>query len=171
MESSRFDTLNEAVSYAEAHRYRQRAVCYVTRGVDEVLALKHVPQPGVTDKFLPGIQVPAGGVEVSETPAQTAIREVFEETGLDELGSPIHLGSSLLSGHNWTGLNEVWHYFQLLAPLNIDDAWRHAATGMEDNNEMLFEVWFTSLAEPDITNDYGSHEYLPELIQLLQESR
>jgi 8-oxo-dGTP pyrophosphatase MutT (NUDIX family) len=41
-----------------------------------------------------GIQIPAGTVEANETPQETAIREAFEETGLQELKVSSCLGIS-----------------------------------------------------------------------------
>jgi 8-oxo-dGTP pyrophosphatase MutT (NUDIX family) len=168
VESTRFETVNEAVSWAQERALRQRAVCYVTRGwADQVelLVLRHEPQP--TDSWIqPGVQLPAGGVDPGETPAQAAVREVFEETGLSLSGEAVHLGSCHWSGAGWTGPGQVWHYFQLTASPSTLDAWDHRVTGGEDT-DMLFHLSFAPLSAHELTPGQGSHEYLPELFELL----
>jgi len=163
MKSSRYETLEEAVAFAEANGVRQRAVCYVTRGRNDLLVFEEVA-------VLPGtlVQLPAGGLDPGETPAQAAAREAFEETGLPELGDPVHLGSCLWGTDGWTGPQQVWHYVQLSAPPAAPDAWTHTVTGGELDTGMHFRLRFTPLPHPDLTPGHGSHEYLPELISLLE---
>lgn len=160
--------MQAAVSWAQAHRLRQRAVCYVMRGLAdqaEVLVLRHEPQPG--DSWVqPGVQLPAGGVESGETPAQAAVREAFEETGLTNLVGPAYLGSCLWVGVGWAGRGQVWHYFQLTAPPEAPDAWDHRVTAGEDT-DMLFHLSFAPLSDHELTPGQGSHEYLDELMALL----
>ena len=165
MESSRYSSVEQAVSQAGEHGWRQRAVCYVTRGPDEVLVFEH---DGLHNSS--GIQLPAGGLEAGETPAQAAAREAFEETGLTPLTSPHHLGSCVWSRPE-AGAKQVWHYFQLAAPASAPDAWTHTVTGGEEDTGLVFHLRFVPPAASELTPDLGSHEYLPELIQLLQECR
>ncbi|WP_407539413.1 NUDIX hydrolase [Deinococcus radiomollis] len=110
MESSRFSSIEQAVLQARANSWRQRAVCYVTRGSDQVLVFEH--DEAANDS---GVQLPAGGLERGETPAQAAAREAFEETGLLLHALPRHLGSCVWSRPR-VGAKQVWHYFQLTAP-------------------------------------------------------
>ena len=165
MQSSRFGTVDEAVTHAEGSGYRQRAMCYVTRGMNELLVFEH--DASTND---PGVQLPAGGLELGETPTQAAAREALEETGLTQLGQPVYLGSCLWSRSN-AGDPQVWHYFQLTAPASAPDAWTHTFTGGEEDIGLLFHLRFVSVFTPELTPDLGSHEYLPELLHLLQESR
>ncbi len=166
MKSSRCGTVQMGVAYAEANGVRQRAVCYVTRGRNELLVFEEAaaaPQ-GIL------VQLPGGGVDPGETPAQAAAREAFEETGLADLGEPVHLGSCVWGREGWTGPEQVWHYFQFSAPPTTPDAWTHTVTGGELDTGMNFHLRFTPLMHPDLTPGHGSHEYLPELTSL-QESR
>ena len=161
MKSSRCGTVQMGATYAEANGVRQRAVCYVTRGRNELLVFE---EAGVPQGTL--VQLPAGGLDPGETPAQAAAREAFEETGLSGLGEPVHLGSCIWGRDGWTGPEQVWHYFQLSAPLATPDAWTHTVTGGELDTGMHFRLRFTPLSHPDLTPGHGSHEYLPELISL-----
>ena len=165
MESSRFSSIEQAVLQARANSWRQRAVCYVTRGSDQVLVFEH--DEAANDS---GVQLPAGGLERGETPAQAAAREAFEETGLLLHALPRHLGSCVWSRPG-VGAKQVWHYFQLTAPASTPDAWAHAVTGGEEDTGLLFHLRFAPLAAPGLTASLGSHEYLTELIELLQESK
>ena len=165
MESSRYSSVDRATLQAAEHGWRQRAVCYVTRGPGEVLVFEHDGLDSAS-----GVQLPAGGLEPGETPVQAAAREAFEETGLLLHALPRHLGSCVWSRPG-VGAKQVWHYFQLTAPASTPDAWTHTVTGGEEDTGMLFHLCFAPLAAPGLTPDLGSHEYLPELTLLLQESR
>jgi 8-oxo-dGTP pyrophosphatase MutT (NUDIX family) len=70
---------------------RLRVACYVTReraGRLELLVFDHGDFPEA------GTQIPAGGVEPAETFPAAALREVREETGLDEVEFVRLLGES-----------------------------------------------------------------------------
>lgn len=167
VKSTRFGTIGAAAAWAEQRSLRQRAVCYVTRGA-AVLALRHLPKPADHNP-LPGIQLPAGGVNPGETPGQAAVREAFEETGL-KLDEPIWMGSCLWSREGWTGPDQIWHYFQLTAPPGTPDAWSHTVTSGDADAGSLYELHFTTVLRPDLTLGQGSHEYLPELSALLEST-
>lgn len=100
---------------------RQKVVCYITRNRQDILVFEHTQEyPGA------GIQVPAGGVEAGESLEQAAIREAFEETGL-ELANPV-----LLGWREWRlelHIHEQRHFFWLQAPAGSPDAWEHLAEG------------------------------------------
>ncbi len=150
-----FPLLREALSA------RQKAVCYITRGTD-ILVFDHTPEHPTA-----GTQVPSGGLEPDETPAQAATREAFEETGLEGLSAPAYLGSKLYKN----GLMvQVWHFYHLvitnqstirrgevsLAPMTkIPDAWAQNA------DEHIFLHRFEPVSSAVI--HYGFEVMLPEL--------
>lgn len=65
---------------------RQRVFTYITRD-DQLLILEYV-----NGRYLQP-QIPGGTVEAGELPAQAALREAYEETGLSELQLVKCLGS------------------------------------------------------------------------------
>jgi 8-oxo-dGTP diphosphatase len=169
MESSRFGTVEEAVHHAEANGYRQRAMCYVTRGPNELLVFEQHVSTNDASTNDAGVQLPAGGLEQGETPAQAAAREALEETGLAGLSLPVYIGSCLWNRLD-VGAPQIWHYFQLTAPEASPVAWTHTVTDGVFDSGLLFHLRFVPLHSPPLTPNFGSHEYLPELVQLLQES-
>ena len=65
----------EARADAQALGLREKVLCFVYHG-QSVLVFDHADVPDA------GVQVPAGGVEAGETPAEAARRELWEESGL-----------------------------------------------------------------------------------------
>ena len=68
---------------------KQKVVCYIVRG-DDLLVFRHLDE--AWDES--GLQVPAGSIEVGESPEDAALREAREETGLRSLRLVRKLGES-----------------------------------------------------------------------------
>ncbi|GGM44370.1 hypothetical protein GCM10008956_20750 [Deinococcus arenae] len=149
--------LTGAVELAGRQGCRQRVLAYITRQPHELLVFEHPPRyPDA------GIQVPAGGVDPGETPAQAAIRESLEETGL-RLRAPVHLTSV-----HWTRgeASQVWHYFWLSAPADTPDNWPHAVTGDGTDHGMTFHCRFVPMDQHDLIVGHGYETALPHLHRL-----
>ncbi|BDP40857.1 hypothetical protein DAETH_08260 [Deinococcus aetherius] len=151
----------EARALAQRHGLRERVLAYVTRRQDEMLVFEHTPEyPDA------GIQVPAGGLEPSETPEEAAVRETWEETGLG-LSEPVYLAS-----WHWRrgGREEVWHFFHLSAPPDTPDAWAHRVTHGEDDAGLTSLCRFAPLGACGLTPGDGYDAALPDLLRHLQLS-
>ncbi len=139
---------DDARRLAGDHGWREKALVYVTRGVEELLVLEH------SEEFPDaGVQVPAGGVEPDEDPARTAERELCEETGLRVTDPAVHLVS-----HYWTtddAPSRIRHYYWLTAPLDTPDSWLHVVSAGEEDVGMLFHLSFRPLWDPKLTPGYG----------------
>ena len=142
--STLFSELIPARAHAQLLQLREKAVCHVTRGA-RLLVFDHVPDDS-------GVQVPAGGVELGETPAEAACREVREETGRDGFGPPRYLGSAV-----WINTEhakrELRHFFHLAAPPDLPATWDHPADGQ------LFRFRWLPLSHPNL--DWNFDAFLP----------
>lgn len=148
----RFSDLAQARAAARADNLRERTVCYVTRSRREVLVFEHTEEyPDA------GVQVPGGGVEAVETPAQGAVREVFEEAGLIPVSCPVYLASRAQVFEVRCQMN---HYYWLEAPDRTPDAWEHFAEG-----QYIFRHRFAPLEHSGL--DWGMDAELPTLLDLI----
>lgn len=125
-------------------------MCLVVRG-RQVLVFDHVPDDGA------GVQVVAGGIDAGELPAEAAIRELWEESGLS-LSGPQYLCSYLWEAqlpHRFT--RQVCHAYAFAAPDDLPDEWQHHADGH------LFAFRWADLVEPGL--DWEMDAALPHLQQ------
>ena len=153
MHQTTYDSLEDAGRAAREHDLRERVVCYVTRG-DDLLVFDHDPDDGA------GVQVPAGGVEPGEHPADAAIREVTEETGLSVLSAPRYLASrAWVVGPREQNLAQMRHYFHLEASQAPSGSWRHFAEG---------RYWFVCRWAP--CHASGLDWQLDEMIEFLNRA-
>jgi 8-oxo-dGTP diphosphatase len=134
---------------------RQRVVVYITRNRKELLVFEH-DDPGLQA----GTQVVAGGVDDGETLEAAAMREVFEEAGL-ELQNPILLGSKVVIWPGPKNPNQRWHFYWLEAPTQTPDAWDHTVTAGEDDMGMVYRQRFVKLEEVKL--DWGLDAMLEKL--------
>lgn len=101
-------------------RERRRVYAYLT-SPKGVLILEHPNHPDA------GLQIPGGTVEVDETPEEAVVREVFEETTLQDLGEPRLLGRHKfdMRDYNMEEQQDAWFY-QVQVNGVTQDSWLHA---------------------------------------------
>lgn len=127
---------------------REKVLCLVVRGTS-LLVFDHADVPDA------GVQLPAGGVEAGETPADTAVRELFEESGI-RLAAPCHLVS-----YRWEAqlperfTRQVCHAYAFAAPDGLPHTWTHFADGY------LFAYRWAALNAPGL--DWEMDAALPAL--------
>ena len=108
-------------------RNRQKSFSYIIR------ASRAGPQLLVFDSLEePGLEVPKGSVQPGETPAQAAMREVEEESGLRELTLIGELGVTL-----WQ--DEEQHFFLFRADVLLPDQFEHVVTGHDGDRGMRYQ--------------------------------
>ena len=114
---------------------RLRVACYVTRGSArrlELLVFDHAEFPEA------GTQIPAGGVEPGETFPAAALREVHEETGLEQVEFVRLLGDSDRP-HPTTGDSRLTTYLHLRLTGETAERWRHVVRGRGEDADLLFD--------------------------------
>jgi 8-oxo-dGTP pyrophosphatase MutT (NUDIX family) len=106
----------------------RKAVAYVVRD-GQLLVFRHRD----VDLAVAGVQVPAGTIRDGEAPAEAAVREAEEETGLPGLRVVRALG--VYDYDVRPGRNEIHerHFFHLSTDASVDDEWlwleRHDGVG------------------------------------------
>jgi ADP-ribose pyrophosphatase YjhB (NUDIX family) len=116
---------------------RRRVACYVTRTTEageELLVFEHVDDDPDNPS---GIKIPAGGMLTFEAIETASIREVNEETGLEELTYVEQLGGVEL-GLTDPGGPSMTTYVHLTAPSEGASSWDHTVMGDGDDAGMTF---------------------------------
>ena len=141
---------------------RDRVVCYVTRGRNEILVFEHEAKDADA-----GIQVVAGGVDAGETVNQAALRELLEESGL-ALSNPTPLGNAVMKcfiqnkGDNY----QRWHFVWLEAGIQTPDSWAHTVSSGELDEGLIFSHRFVSLEQHALS--WQMDIMIPRLLEILK---
>ncbi|MCC6244234.1 MAG: NUDIX domain-containing protein [Gemmatimonadaceae bacterium] len=109
----------------------------------EVLVFRHP---------LAGVQIPKGSIELGETAADAAARELAEESGilegrvLRQVGwHQFEVGEDATSSE--PSERQVWHTFLMAADAEQRDSWSQHASGSEVEASLVFEFFWLPLAE------------------------
>jgi 8-oxo-dGTP diphosphatase len=136
-----------------------KAFAYVT-SQERLLVFVHVDFPDA------GVQVPAGTVLPSEAPGAAAVREAYEETGLDQFWEVDFLGMSEFDARPY-GKDEIHrrHFFHLPLRGPAPERWRHHERDPSDGlgTPIEFELYWAPLAAAEASLAYGHGALLEEL--------
>ena len=110
---------------------RQRVLAYVTRereGRTELLVFDHPDADG-------GTQVPAGRVDPGETLEEGLLRELHEESGLED----VEVVRELRILGDWVNASPYEdHAFELRLRGHAPETWQHVVDGAGDDVGMIF---------------------------------
>ncbi|GAB3027661.1 NUDIX hydrolase [Natronobiforma cellulositropha] len=131
----------------------EKAYAYVTRDAGGYTGLELLvfeqPTPGT------GVQVPKGTVDEGEAPAEAVVRELEEETGIDEPTEVTHLASDRWV-HDRRRAIYRRHFFHVLVD-EPRDAWDHVVTGAGEDDGMVFSCYFTCPRSVALSRDMGDY--------------
>jgi 8-oxo-dGTP diphosphatase len=140
-------------------RARQTAIAYITHG-DRLLVFRHTQFPEA------GIQVPAGTVEPGESPQGAVLREVGEESGLEDVEVCAFLGECEfdLSPYG-RDMVEKRYFFHLKCLAEMPETWLHYEMYPSDGSPapIEFEFYWVQFPEqvPELSGGQG--EFLSTL--------
>ncbi|MEZ4700398.1 MAG: NUDIX domain-containing protein [Rhodothermales bacterium] len=115
--------------------------CVVRDG--RILAFKHP---------YAGYQLPKGSVELRETAAQAALRELEEESGIatgrivakiGELDWEVFAGTATFTENQW----QRWHIYLIDPGSDLPERWAHRAVGSVAEAGLLFEYFWHPLED------------------------
>ena len=137
---------------------RQKSFSYIIRAVPsghELLVFASLNEPG--------FEVPKGSVQPGETPAQAAMREVFEESGLRALTLIGELGVT-----KW--YDEEQHFYLFRADEPLPDRFDHTVTGHDSDRGMRYQYqWLAVTPALNQLLVQGSNRFVREMIAALEE--
>jgi 8-oxo-dGTP diphosphatase len=149
---------------------KRKAFAYVTHHHPEqgyrLLVFSHPNAPEA------GIQVPAGTMRPEESPAEAALREAYEETGLPDLELVGFLGEQVRDMWGF-GRDETHHrhFFHVRCLGEPPAVWRHYESDPDDGSpeSPLFELFWAPLPDgvPELIADHGV--MLPMLLARLAD--
>ena len=111
----------------------------------------------------PGLEVPKGSAQPGETPAQAAVREVWEESGLTGLILIRELGVIV-----WQ--DEEQHFFLFKTDQALPDRFEHVMTGYDGDRGTRYQYRWSAVT-PTLSQSLvqGSNAFVGEIIAALKE--
>lgn len=141
----------------------RKAMAYITHG-NRLLVFREPDFPEA------GIQTPGGSMGIDEDPADAALREAFEETGLAglQIGAFLGMVRHDLALFGQTGFLDRY-YFHLTIDGDVAETWQHVEMNPSESelDSILFELFWVELPDgvPPLIGHRG--EMLPELLARL----
>lgn len=135
------------------HIIKRKAFAYIT-SQQKLLVFIHPHEPEA------GIQVPAGTIEVGETPEAAVLREAYEETGLSGLVLERFLGEQVRDMADY-GREEIHHryFYHLRCQEQPPVRWRREErfSSEKRSTRPLFEFFWVAFPSqvPPLIADHG----------------
>ena len=131
-----------------------------TKDHDQLLIFAHKNHPEAP------VQIPGGTIEAKETPREAVIREVREETGLEEFEIKTKLGTATYFKESTK--QEIKRHFYLIRVTEMtEDSWEHRVNGSGEDKGFIFSFrWVgpkNALLIYDEFHKFLTPEYLPTL--------
>jgi 8-oxo-dGTP pyrophosphatase MutT (NUDIX family) len=149
---------------------KNKVFAYVTRGTKLLVFV----EKGF-ESF--GRQIPAGHVDVTETPEEAVLRETEEETGISNLRIIKFLGVKIDDQRKY-GLEELHrrYFFQLECLEDTPENWSHeekdpSIITPQTPERIIFDIFWVNLNEGRPHLAEGHDAFLDELLQEKKEGR
>ncbi|WP_435156937.1 NUDIX hydrolase [Haladaptatus sp. DFWS20] len=120
----------------ESGTYVRKSCAYITRRGRELLVFESPEHDG--------LQVPKGTIEPDEDPRTAVVREIAEESGLGEVGTPTHLTTDVWTRRKSPLKRYIRHFFHTTVR-EPRDHWTHIVTGNGDETGLEFEYSWIEL--------------------------
>jgi 8-oxo-dGTP pyrophosphatase MutT (NUDIX family) len=119
--------------FALRHVFRGGAIIWIkSRGKDYYVVFKSLTRPNR------GIQLPGGRVEKRENLADTIVREVYEETGIQcRIVCPLGYIYFENPSDDYSNM-QTYYIVKPLYPIDVTKRWRHVD---KDTSRQTLEVW------------------------------
>ena len=123
---------------------QERVVTYIVRN-DHLVVLVH--ENDANPLLESGLQVPGGTIEPGEAPADAALREAREETGLEGLRIVGYLGDDVVDARPIENVRIHRHFFQLAVDGDTPTEWRHVEANASDGGTYPFRLFWLPLTK------------------------
>lgn len=138
---------------------RRRAYIYLTRWSGEQLQIAVFRHPDFEAMTL-GLQVPGGTIEPHESPEAGALREAYEESGVNSFAVFRLLASDSWRGDH-DGVERERYFYHLCASELLPDPWNHTVSSSELDKGMVFAYcWLTVAAARRVLGLMGDYLHL-----------
>ena len=129
---------------------------------DQLLIFAHKNHPEAP------VQIPGGTIESGETPREAVIREVREETGLEEFEIKTKLGTATYFKE--ATKQEIKRHFYLIRVAEMTkDNWKHRVNGSGEDKGLIFCFRWVGPQEALVVHDefhrFLTSKYMPTLFK------